>query len=302
MNASLQSLRAFRAVAELGSFARAAVQLGVTGSAVTKLVAALESNLGVQLLLRSTRRVALTAAGESFLPDCAQLLDDAEAALARVQSLGSAPRGLLRIALPTSFALRFLGDRLPEFLLRQPELRLDLSLNDRYVDLVAERFDGAVRIGSQLADSSLVARPLGRIPRVLVAAPRYLRQSAALETPADLKAHNALVYALASTGNAWPFVVEGRSVEVEVGGQLRVDNSLMLREALRTGLGLALTPHFVVDDLLASRELLPLLQPFVPAPLTVYAMTTQRRSFSPRAKVFFDFLEQQLARAGYGRD
>lgn len=300
---SLQSLRAFRAVAESGSFASAAARLGVTGSAVTKLVAGLEQALGVQLLQRSTRRVGLTMAGEAFLPDCVQLLDDAEAALARVRALGDAPRGTLRIALPTSFALRCLSARLPEFLLRHPELRLDLSLNDRYVDLVAERFDGAVRIGSRpLPDSSLVARPLGRVPRVLVAAPRYLRQAPALATPADLVAHQALVYALSSSGDAWPFRVEGRELEVEVRGCLRVDNSLALRETLLAGLGLALTPRFVVDDLLADGRLLPLLEPFLPAPLTVYAVTTARRSFSPRARVFFDFLAQELERAGYGLD
>ncbi|MDC6168701.1 LysR family transcriptional regulator [Paucibacter sp. XJ19-41] len=304
MSASLQSLRAFRAVAELGGFARAAVQLGVTGSAVTKLVAALEASLGVQLLLRSTRQVALTAAGEAFLPDCAELLDAADAALARVSALGNSPSGRLRIALPTSFALRFVAARLPEFLLRHPQLRLDLSLSDRYVDLLAERFDGALRIGSsRLADSSLRARALGRVERVLVAAPRYLRQAAVLERPTDLVAHNALVYALADGGSgSWPFVVAGRPVQVAVGGQLRVDNSLLLREALTAGLGVALTPRFVVDDLLASGALLSLLEPFLPAPLTVHALSTQRHGLASRAKPFFDFIEAQLRQAGYGTD
>jgi DNA-binding transcriptional LysR family regulator len=300
MNPSLQSLRAFRAVGERGSFAAAARQLEVTGSAVTKLVAALEAQLGVRLLQRSTRKVSLTAAGEGFLPECAQLLDEAEAAFARVQAQGQTVRGLLRLSVPSSFALRWLQPRLPSFLRLYPELRLDLQLTDRYVDLVSERLDAAIRIGTQLPDSSLHARALGRIPRVLVAAPAYLASSPALREPADLTQHNALVFALSSTGSHWPFVQRGRPVEVAVRGQLRTDNSLMLRETLRSGLGVALTPHFVVDDLLATNELRSLMDDFLPPPLTVHAVSTQRLQPLPRTQVFVDFMVRELAACGYG--
>lgn len=300
MNPSLQSLRAFRAVGELGSFAAAARQLDVTGSAVTKLVAALEAQLGVRLLQRSTRKVSLTAAGAGFLQDCAQLLDEAEAAFARVQDQAQAVRGLLRLSVPSSFGLRWLQPRLPALLRQHPALQLDLQITDRYVDLVAERMDAAVRIGAQLPDSGLHARAIGRVPRVLVAAPAYLRQAPPLRQPADLTQHAALTFALSSSGSHWPFVQQGRPVEVPVRGPLRADNSVMLRELLREGLGVALTPHFVVDDLLASGELLSLLPECLPPPLTVYAVTTQRRHTLPRTERVLDFLAGELARSGYG--
>ncbi|MFG6433066.1 LysR family transcriptional regulator [Roseateles sp. LYH14W] len=300
MNPSLQSLRAFRAVGELGSFAAAARQLEVTGSAVTKLVAGLESQLGVRLLQRSTRKVSLTAAGEGFLLDCVQLLEEAEAAFARVQSQGQTVRGLLRLSVPSSFALRWLQPRLPAFLREHRELQLDLQLTDRYVDLVAERLDAAIRIGTQLPDSSLHARALGRVPRVLVAAPAYLASSPPLRGPADLTRHNALVFALSSTGSDWPFMLHGRPINVAVRGQLRADNSVMLRELLRSGLGIALTPHFIVDDLLANGELSSLLSDCMPAPLTVHAVSTQRRQPLLRTQLIVDFLARELAASGYG--
>lgn len=300
MSPSLNSLRAFRAVGELGSFAAAARQLDVTGSAVTKLVAALEAQLGVRLLQRSTRQVSLTAAGERFLPDCVQLLDEAEAAFARVQALGQTVRGQLRLSVPSSFALRWLQPRLPGFLRQHPELQLDLQLTDRYVDLVAERFDAAIRIGTLLPDSSLHARALGRVPRMLVAAPAYLDSSPPLREPADLAQHNALVFVLSNTGSHWPFVWRGRAVEVAVRGQLRADNSLMLRDMLRSGLGIALTPHFIVDDLLQSGELQTRLDDCLPPPLTVHAVSTQRRQPLPRSQVFVDFLARELVACGYG--
>jgi len=299
VNPSLQSLRAFRAVGELGSFAAAARHLEVTGSAVTKLVAALEAQLGVRLLQRSTRKVSLTAAGEGFLHECAQLLDDMDATFARVQAQGQTVRGRLRLSVPSSFALRWLQPRLPVFLAQHPGLQLDLQLTDRYVDLVAERIDAAVRIGTRLPDSSLHARAIGRVPRVLVASPSYLARSAPLREPADLAQHNALRFAWSNSGNHWPFMVDGRPVQVEVSGQVRVDNSVMLRELLRSGLGIALTPDFIVDDLLRSGELKTLLSDFLPPPLTVHVVSTQRLLPLPRTQAIVDFLSRELASSGY---
>lgn len=300
MNISLQALRAFRAVGELGSFAGAARRLNLTGSAVTKQLAALEAQLDVRLVQRSTRRVSLTAAGLGFLADCAQLLDEADSAFARVQAHGAGPRGLLRLSVPSSFALCWLQPRLPAFLRRHSGIQLDLQLTDRYVDLVGERIDVAIRIGTQLPDSSLTARALGRLPRVLVAAPSYLANSPPLREPADLAEHNALVFALSRTGSQWPFQQGGHTIEVAVRGQLRVDNSMMLREALRAGIGIAMTPRFVVDDLLATGELQTVLTESLPPPLTVHAISTQRHLRLPRAQLFIDFLARELQASGEG--
>lgn len=297
---SLQGLRAFRAVVELKSFKRAGARLGVGGSAVSKLVAGLEQELGVLLLQRTTRTLALTEAGEDFYESAARVLDETESAVERVRERGGRPAGLLRVSAPTSFALRWLGPRLPDFLVRHPAIELNLSLNDRFVDLVAERFDCALRVSTTLEDSSLHARRLGRMPRVLVASPRYLKGAPPLRTPADLAAHQVLVYATSGTGNRWPFTVHGRQLTVPVTGRLQVDNSLVLREALLAGLGLTLTPLFVVDDLLASRKLLALLPECMPPAHGVLGITTQRRHLPMKVQCFLDFVQAGLHASGYG--
>lgn len=298
---SLQAMRAFRAVVELKSFKRAGARLGLGGSAVSKLVAGLELELGVLLLQRTTRTLAITEAGEDFYESVVRVLDETESAVERLRDRGGRPAGLLRVSVPTSFALRWLGPRLPDFMVRYPGLELDLSLNDRFVDLVAERFDCALRVSTSLEDSSLHARRLGSMPRVLVASPRYLKGAPALRTPADLSTHQLLVYATGGRGNRWPFVANGRQVTLQATGRLQVDNSLMLREALLAGLGLTLTPHFVVDDLLASRKLVALLPECMPPAHAVFGVTTQRRHVPMKVQCFLDFVEEGLRESGYGR-
>lgn len=297
---SLQGLRAFRAVVELKSFKRAGARLGVGGSAVSKLVAALEQELGALLLQRTTRTLAVTEAGEDFYESTVRVLEEAEAAVERLRERGGKPAGRLRVSVPTSFSLRWLAPRLPDFMVRYPGLELDLSLNDRFVDLVAQHFDCALRVSTTLEDSSLHARRLGQVPRVLVASPRYLKSAPPLRTATDLHAHRLLVYAPSGNGNRWPFVNNGRQLTVAVAGRLQVDNSLMLREALLAGLGVTLTPHFVVDDLLASRKLVVLLPECMPPAHSVFGVTTQRRHLPMKVKCFLDFVEEGLRLAGYG--
>ncbi|WP_140629625.1 LysR family transcriptional regulator [Methylibium rhizosphaerae] len=295
---SLQGMRAFRAVVEQKSFKRAGVRLGLGGSAVSKLVAGLEQELGVLLLQRTTRTLALTEAGEGFYESVVRVLDETESAVERLREQGGRPTGRLRVAVPTSFALRWLSPRLPDFMVRHPGLELDLALSDRFVDLVAERFDCALRVSSALDDSSLYARRLGQMPRVLVASPRYLKGAPPLRTPADLADHQTLVYATSGTGSRWPFVVQGRQLSVPVTGRLQVDNSLMLREALLAGLGVTLTPLFVVDDLLASRKLVALLPQCMPPAHGVFGVTTQRRHLPMKVQCLLDFVEAALREGG----
>ncbi|MBC7991173.1 MAG: LysR family transcriptional regulator [Luteimonas sp.] len=293
-------MRAFRAVVETRSFKRAGDQLGLGGSAVSKLIAGLERDVGAVLLQRTTRKLAITEAGEAFYDSVVRVLDETALAIDRLQEHDGQPQGVLRVSVPTSFALMWLSTRMPDFLVRYPGLRLDMTLNDRYVDLVAERYDCALRIGSELPDSALYARRLGWIPRVLVAAPGYLNGSPPLCTPADLAAHDALVYSLSNTGSAWTFMVEGEPVSVEVSGRFKVNNSIMLRDTLLAGIGLALTPHFVVQDLLASQRLMALLPDFVPGPLGVHGVITQRRHVPMKTQIFLDFVQDALERSGYG--
>jgi DNA-binding transcriptional LysR family regulator len=297
---SLAGMRAFRAVVEAASFKHAGERLGLGGSAVSKLIAALERQLDALLLQRSTRSLTVTEAGQRFYESVVRVLDETDAAVEQLRELGGQPCGQLRVSLPNSFGLLWMARRLPDFLVRYPRLELDLALNDRFVDLVAERYDCALRIGSELADSSLYARRLGSMPRVLVAAPRYLRNAPPLRAPADLADHRALLYSLASAGNQWPFLVNGQAVSVAVAGRLKVDSSLMLRDALVAGLGLTLTPLFVVQDLIESGDLLRLLPETMPAPHGIYGVTSQRRHIGQKTQLFLDFIQQELAQSGFG--
>lgn len=297
---STQGMRAFRAVVELKSFKAAGAQLGVSGSAVSKLVAALETELGAVLLQRTTRTLALTEAGSTFYESTVKVLDEINLVADRLREQAAQPRGLLRVSVPTSFALSWLSPRLPDFLVRHPGLQLEITLNDRFVDMVAERCDCAIRISTELPDSLLYARPLGHIARVLVAAPRYLKSAPPLRTPLDLAAHDALIYTLNVGGSAWPFVVDGQSVTVKVDGRLRVNNSVMMRDTLLAGVGLSLVPHFAVADLLASGKLVEPLPTCKPTPLRVYGMTTTSRHPLLKTRLFLDFMEQALRGSGYG--
>lgn len=292
---TLQAMRAFRAVVELKSFRRAGDRLDLGSSAVSKLIAALERELGAALLARTTRSLSLTEAGAAFYESAVRVTDEADHAIDRVREHDGQPAGLLRVSVPASFGICWLAPRLPRFLERHPRLRVDLSLNDRLVDLVAEGFDCALRIATGLRDSTLHARTLGAVPRVLVAAPRYLRRAPPLRAPADLAAHNALEFSLSATGHVWPFLVDGRTQEVTVSGNLSVDNSVMLRAALVAGTGIALTPRFVVEDLLQSRRLVTRLDAYLPAPHRLFGVTVQRRHPPGKTRAFLDFVAAEMA-------
>lgn len=291
---TLQAMRAFRAVVELKSFRRAGDRLDLGGSAVSKLIAALERELGATLLARTTRSLSLTEAGAAFYASAVRITDEADDAIGRIREHDGRPSGVLRVSAPASFGICWLAPRLPQFLERHPKLRVDLSLNDRQVDLVAEGFDCALRIATGLRDSTLHARTLGAVPRVLVAAPRYLRRAPPLRAPADLAAHNALEFSLSATGHAWPFLVDGRTVEVPVSGNLAVDNSVMLRAALVAGTGVALTPRFVVEDLLQSRRLVTRLDDCLPAPHRLYGVTVERRHLPAKTRALLDFVAEHM--------
>lgn len=291
---TLQAMRAFRAVVELKSFRRAGDRLDLGSSAVSKLIAGLERELGTALLARTTRSLSLTEAGAAFYESAVRVTDEADHAVDRVREHDGQPSGVLRVSVPASFGICWLAPRLPHFLAQYPRLRVDLSLNDRLVDLVAEGFDCALRIATGLRDSTLHARPLGAVPRVLVAAPKYLRRAPPLRTPADLAAHNALEFSLSATGHAWPFVVDGRRMDVAVSGNLAVDNSVMLRSALVAGTGIALTPRFVVEDLLASRQLVSRLDDCLPPPHQLFGVTVQRRHLPGKTRAFLDFVADAM--------
>jgi DNA-binding transcriptional LysR family regulator len=287
-------MQAFRRVVELQSFGAAARSLEITGSAVSKLVAQLEQDLGVRLLHRTTRSVSVTAEGLAFYEDAVRILAEVDAAVESVCSESTAPAGRMKVSLPTSFAISWLASRLPGFMRDYPQVALDVVLNDRYVDIVQEGFDCAIRIATHLPDSSLVARRLGSVQRLLVASPSYLEMAPPLRRPQDLSAHACLVYSQDGGPVKWPL---SGAAPVLPAGNFRVNNSVILRELLLAGLGVTLTPDFVVADLVTSGQLVELLPSHRPTAHGVFGVVAHQRYMSRKVAAFLDFVGSQLAHA-----
>jgi DNA-binding transcriptional LysR family regulator len=288
---SLAAMQAFRRVVEEQSFGAAARSLEITGGAVSKLVAQLEHDLGVRLLHRTTRSVSVSTEGQDFYRNAVRILDEVDAAADSVRGGAAAPAGRLRVSLPTSFALAWLAARLPAFMREHPQIELDLALNDRYVDIVQEGFDCAIRIATRLPDSNLMARRLGVVNRILVAAPSYLEVAPPLAKPQDLSLHACLVYSQDGGPAEWPL----RGVSpLRTSGYCRVNNSVMLRELLLAGMGLTLTPDFVVSDLLAAGALVEVLPAHRPVPHSVFGVVSHPRHVSRKVAAFLGFVGGQL--------
>lgn len=293
----LAAMAGFAKVVETQSFSAAARALGVSKSQVSKQVAFLEEHLGARLLNRTTRRLSLTDAGAAFYDSCQRVLAEAEEAERAVGSLQAEPRGVLKVNAPMSFGILHLAPALPEFARRYPELTVDITLNDRMVDLVEEGFDVAVRI-SRLTDSSLVARRLAPSRRVVCGAPDYFAAHGVPRHPRDLKAHNCLIYSYAAN-EEWRFHGPEGEVAVRVSGSLRANNGEVLLAALRAGLGVAPLPTFIVGPDLAAGRLMPVLPEWADDSASVYAVYPHRRHLSTKVRVFVDFLAERFGPRPY---
>jgi len=233
-------MRAFVTVAEQGSFVAAADRMDLSRAMVTKLVSALESRLGVRLMHRTTRRLSLTTEGESYLAEASVLLSELDELDSRLSLGASNPAGRLRVTAPVSFGQRFLGQAVTQFYQRYPEVEIELSLNDRRVDLVEEGYDLALRI-TQMGDSSLIARRLVGVTDLVCASPDYLEKHGVPQHPDELSGHNCLIYTLTEQSNSWWFrAADGTEGRARVHGSLRANNGDLLLDAAINGLGIAL--------------------------------------------------------------
>ena len=290
------AMQTFARVVELGSFAAAADKTDQARSVVTRQVAFLERKYGVRLLNRTTRKLSLTDAGRAFYDRIRPVLAElAELDLA-LQAQGSQPAGRLRISAPVSFGVLHLGPAIADYLLRYPEVVIDLDLNDRVVDLVEEGYDVAVRIGP-LVDSSLVARPLAPQQLVACAAPAYLERYGAPAQPEDLRRHRCLHYAYASTGNDWHFEKDGQTHVVRVNATFRANNGDVLRTAALAGHGIILQPEFLVGEDLRAGRLTALLTDYRHSLITRMAVYPHRRFLSPKVRSFVEHLEKRFGGA-----
>jgi len=294
----LQELAIFAAVAEAEGFSAAARRLGVSKAMVSVAVARLEERLGVRLLQRTTRRLSLTEAGSAALPHAQRaLLAARDAEEAATESLTS-PRGVLRLNAPMSFGLLHVVPALGAFAKRYPEVRVDLVLDDRVLDLTEGGFDLALRIGT-LPDSSLVAQRLGVSRNVLVAHPDYLARAGQPETPDELAEHAALLYSLSATRGRWTLSRGRRSVTIRVSGPLQANSSLALHRALLQGLGVARIPWFVVGEDLAKGRLVEVLPEWELPTQEIHALTTARDHLPRKTRAFIDFFRERLGTPPY---
>lgn len=292
---SISGMAVFARVVETNGFTSAARDLGLSKASVSKLVARLEDRLGVRLLNRSTRRLGLTEAGRDYYERARRILAEVEEAEQSAASRQANPRGQLRVNAPVTFGQTHLAPLLPRFMLLYPQVQVDLVLNDRFVDLIEEGFDLAVRV-ADLPSSSLIVRRLCDAPQVAVAAPRYLKARGTPKHPKDLARHDCLLYSYLATGEEWRFVENGKPFGVRVSGPLRANNGDVLRHAAIAGMGIVYTPDFIVADAIASGALVPLLEGWCAKDAGIYAVYSPGRPLGAKLRVFVDFLAETLGR------
>jgi DNA-binding transcriptional LysR family regulator len=290
----LAALEAFAKVAETQSFSEAARRLRSSKSAVSRHVAALEADLGARLFHRTTRSLTLTEAGRDYFARTSRVLADLAEADASVSQLQAAPRGRLRVNAPMSFGFLHLAPALGDFLALYPEVELDVTLTDRFVDLIDEGVDVAVRIGT-LTDSSLVARRLAAVRLAMCASPDYLKARGTPRTPDDLKDHLLLNNSNIVPSRQWRFVSpDGKPWPVEVKGRLNCNNGDLLRVAALRGHGFVHLPTFIVGDDMKAGRLVSVLEPYISQDLTLNAVYPTARHLSPKVRAFVDFLSQRF--------
>jgi len=290
------ALTVFAKVVEQGGFARAADRLEMSTSAVSRHVSDLEAHLDVRLLNRTTRRLSLTESGRAFHERCVQLLADLEEAEEAVSATAIVPRGTLKLTCAVTFGIRHLAPAVAEFAARFPQLRFDLELSDRAVDIVEEGLDLAIRIG-EIGSQALIGRRFGAMRLVPCAAPAYLAVHGTPINPEDLARHACLTYEYSSGANLWRFTdAEGRERAVKVAGPAHANNGRMLVALAAAGLGIAMEPDFIVAPEVRSGRLVRLLPGYTPPSAGIYAVYPSRRHLSAKVRTFVDFLVERFGR------
>ncbi|NNU42074.1 LysR family transcriptional regulator [Ramlibacter montanisoli] len=290
-----QEMRVFAAVVDAGSFVGAADELDLSKAAVSRLVSELELRLGVRLLHRTTRRLSLTAEGEVFFARCKELLAGVEEAEAEITERSGHAVGVLKVSAPFSFGVLRLAPLWGDFLAAHPQIQLEITLSDRFVDLVDEGFDLAVRI-ARLESSSLVSRRLSSTRMVLCASPRYLKAHGKPKHPSDLAAHTVLAYSLLAVGDTWEFQGPDGPVSVKVQPRMKTNSGDTCREVAVAHQGIVLQPLFLVEHELRAGRLVELLPEYRSHELGVYAVYPSRKHLLPKVRLLIDYLAAALGR------
>ena len=290
-----EDIQAFIAVVDAGSFTAAADRLNSAKSAVSRRVSGLEERLGVQLLHRTTRAMSLTKTGRSFYDQGVRILADLDEAEAAVQQEHGELRGTLRFALPLSFGVRHMCGPIAAFGIQHPNVRFDLDLNDRRVDLIEDNFDLALRIG-HLSDSSLIARRLFDVRAVVCASPHYLNTYGTPATPGELRDHQCLVYSNLLDPNTWEYEDSvGKRQSVKVKSALSATSGDFLSNAAAHGMGIVIQPTFIASAAIRSGKLVPVLTDYIWPVSPAYVLYPPTRHLSYRVRAFIDFLVERFA-------
>ena len=287
----------FERVAERGSFAAAAEDVGLSPSAVSKLMTRLEERLGTRLITRTTRRLALTPEGQTYLQRAREILSAIDAAESEVASSRTSPRGLLRVLVPPIVAVDYLAPVLPLFLVRHPRIAFDFIITNRAVDLIGENVDVALRTGD-LCDSSLVARKITDLTRIICASPRYLARHGRPRVPFELALHPCLTISHIPDSSLWRFRVNGQIIPVRVKGPVSADSADVLVRLAIAGVGIVCLGEIAVARPIQEGLLEPLLEEtHEPQRYPLWAVTTPGRQRAVKVKAFLDFLIERFARA-----
>lgn len=296
------ALRTLVAIATDGSFAAAAAGLRISRAMASKHVSDLEAELGVKLINRTTRRLSLTEAGHRLTASSRAMLEMLDQAEQDIVSARGVPRGTLRINAPTTFGIRHLGPIVSSFLETYPEVCVDLTLDDRVVDIVEQGYDLAIRI-RRLEDSSLMARLLTPAHMVLCAAPSYLQRHGAPAGPRDLEQHSCLVYDYLARHGTWSLEQDGRREDVRIGGRLHSNNGDVLMQAAIDGHGIALLPTFMAHEAMGDGRLVPVLRDWSVIEPGIYAVMPPGRVEAAKVRAFLDHLAASLGKvAQWDRD
>jgi DNA-binding transcriptional LysR family regulator len=290
---TLTLMRTFVRVVEAGSFTAVARELHTSQPTVSRQVVALEDRLGARLLTRTTRALTPTDDGRIYYDHAVRVLETVDEAEHAVGRRRAKPTGQLRLSIPIVFGRLHVVPRLPRFLARNPDVTLDLVMNDGFSDLVEHGIDLAIRVG-EVSDPGLVTRRIGLVRRVTVASPDYLAERGTLATPHDLRRHDCIVYTRLATRNRWHFETTDGPLTVDVKGRYQADTSEAIREGVLAGLGIAVIPAFAFAGEIADGRVVELLCDYEPKPLPMQAIYPSRRLVPLKVRAMIDFLIEEL--------
>jgi len=288
----LTRMKVFVNVVETGSFTAASDRMGISRAATSKYVSQLETTIGARLLNRTTRHVSTTESGRIYFERCKEILHNIEEADDMVSGLSGEPQGILRISTPSVLAQRHITPLVSKFTKMYPNVNVNIMVSDRYVDLVDEGYDVAIRV-SNLENSDLIAHHITRCRHVLIASPDYLKTAPPLKKPSDLKNHLCLLYSY-TEGAKWPLTKNGKDYSTKIKSTMVSNNPEVLLEAAITGMGISIMPTFIASDAINRGDLQVVLEDYQSLELQIYAVYASKQYLPAKIRVFIDYLKEQI--------